>query len=438
MATSTTQLPALRRPSPRLARPQPKPSAETLSGARPARPNWPLLLLLAAIPLQNIYLAKLPTFGAGINFLNVMVLLAFASAKLRSDLSGRTPTSLRLPIYGYALMLIVSVIHLAQMGRLPTGAISDLKDQLIPLLLYFVVLASVRDRRAIRWVLIATLLPIPYMFRVFHAQLQNVAGWHYDDDMRLVSSTFMKLGSNEMAAFFAGYSVVIIALLIYTGRKHVKLALAALTALSLYCLMYSYSRGSWLSFIIGMLALGLFVSRKWTIALVLLGALFYNTMFTLLPTSVQERFQTIQVEEGEERDRSAQSRFVLWQLAMEQYRESPIIGIGNDEFQRRNELGKEPHNYFVEVLTEQGALGALFLLLIFIQAWRLSRRLAKTAQDPLYRGLGIGMFGCVTAFAVGNLFGDRFSHYALITYFWVYLALVQRALHLCDDGRERA
>jgi len=46
------------------------------------------------------------------------------------------------------------------------------------------------------------------------------------------------------------------------------------------------------------------------------------------------------------------------------------------------------------------------------------------------------MLGCITTFLIGNMFGDRFSHYPLVTYFWVYLALVLRALFLCEAAEK--
>ena len=33
----------------------------------------------------------------------------------------------------------------------------------------------------------------------------------------------------------------------------------------------------------------------------------------------------------------------------------------------------------------------------------------------------------------GNLFGDRFTYYPVIAYFWTYVALVLKARHLPPD-----
>ncbi|HXH02176.1 MAG TPA: O-antigen ligase family protein [Candidatus Competibacteraceae bacterium] len=411
-------------------RPQRLP-APTVAAQQTAALNWPLLALIAMFPLQNIYLGKLPGLGAGLNFLNGMMLLALLGWKLRAPLAAPTPTPLHRPLYAYFLVFLLSVFYSQiTLGSIPEGSFSALKDMFIPVLLYFIVLGSVRSRRAVIATVLATLLPLPYMFYVFRSQLGNVIRWHYDDDMRLVKGTFMELGSNEIGAFYAGYTLVLLGLCYFVRSLWVRAILGALALINLYCLLYSYSRGSWLSFLLGLAVMAWYASRKLAIAAVLGVALLSGSIMTVFPVSVQERFSTIFVEE-EQRDNSAQSRWVLWGLAMEQYWKSPVVGIGFRTFARVNPLAKDTHNYYVKLLTEQGALGLGVFLVILWRAYRGALELLRRADDPLYRGLALGMLGCLAAFALGNMFGDRFSHYPLIAYFWVYLALIQRARLLC-------
>jgi len=154
-----------------------------------------------------------------------------------------------------------------------------------------------------------------------------------------------------------------------------------------------------------------------------------------MPVSVQERFSTIFVDKESERDESAESRFVLWGIAMNEYVKSPITGIGFHVFHHVNPYrGKDTHNYFVKILTEQGIVGITVLLVIFYYSTKLSLLLYRTSSDPLFKALGLGMLGAITAFFIGNMFGDRMSHYPISAYFWTYLALVQRAL-LLNNGK---
>ena len=54
---------------------------------------------------------------------------------------------------------------------------------------------------------------------------------------------------------------------------------------------------------------------------------------------------------------------------------------------------------------------------------------------------GMMLFGAVIGFIValnsGNLFGDRFTYYPVVAYFWTYVALVLKARHLPPEGAPR-
>lgn len=410
----------------------------SLSDRLPIRPNWPLLLFVAMIPLQNIYIGKVPSLGAGLNFINIMIFLSLIVWKTRPECALPTDTKLHAPLYAYMAIFVCSSLY----GILYLGVLGDkhflaLKDQLLPMFLFFVVLNSVRHRRGIVWMITATSLPLPYMFYVFRSQLSWFMSWHYTDEMRLVGGTFMKLSSNEIGAFYAAYTLVLAALFYYIKTLRERAVLAVLMGLNLYCLMYSQSRGSWIAFLGGLAVMGWCFNKKAAVAAGVAVMIFSSALLTIFPVSVQERFSTIFVEEGEERDRSAASRSAIWEIAFKKYKDSPVFGIGFHSFHHVNPYeGKDTHNYFVKVLTEQGAVGLLILLMIFWRSLVASRSLFSRTSDPLFKALGLGMLGCITAFMIGNMFGDRFSHYPLVTYFWVYLALVLRALLLCEAAEK--
>ncbi|MDH5527852.1 MAG: O-antigen ligase family protein [Nitrospirota bacterium] len=398
--------------------------------------NWPLLILVALIPLQNIYLGKFPNLGFGLNFLNVFLLLSCLVWWGLPKETTPTPAKLARPVLGYAAIMLISLpVGMYTLSYMGEQHVSAMKDLILPLLLFFVVLYSVRTRSAMQWMLAAMLFPMPYMFHVFHSQLSHVLSWHYDDKMRYVKGTFMMLGSNEIGAFYAAYTLLLIAGILFLRNPKLRILLGVLTFLNLYCLLYSFSRGAWVAFLIGLFVLIWCLRRKAAVATLIGVLLFSGVLMSFLPVAVQERFGTIVVEEGEERDRSAASRFELWTLAMKEFRHSPVIGVGYHTFHHLNEYGKDTHNYYVKVLTEQGVVGLALLMMVLARGARTSHRLFRMARDPLFRTLGLGTLCAVAAFAVGNMFGDRFSHYPLSTYLWCCLAMVQRALWLEAENR---
>lgn len=408
------------------------PTAEGQEGI--IKPNWVLLFLIFLIPLQNIYINKIPSLGGGLNLLNICFILAFLIWKSRKDLNSPTKTELNKPVLFFAFSLLFALaFRTMTVGNTTAEMITFVKDILLGPFLFFITLNSVRDRRGIIYAITATVLPVLYMFRVFFSQYRSVSSYHYQDDMR-ISGTFSQLGSNEIATFYSAYTLVLISLVYFIKNTKIRMALGFLILLNLYSLVYSFSRGAYLAFIIALLGMVWFTRKKMVFLLIPVAIVFGGIFINFLPDSVQERVDTIFVQEEEDRDESAQSRFVFWAIAIDEFYKSPIIGNGYRTFIEANPYNMDTHNYYLKLLAEQGIIGFLIFLMILWRASKVGRRLYSETDDPLYKALGIGLFGVVISFAFGNIFGDRFTHYPLAAYFYVYLALALRALILTRDS----
>ena len=390
------------------------------------------LFLVFLIPLQNIYIGKLPSLGGGLNFLNICFLFAIFTWKMRPDLNVSTKTSLNKPIIFFMFSYLLALImHKVTLGVVDMGLVTGIKDILLAPILFFITLNSVRDRRGIILTIGATVLPLFYMFRVFFAQSRNVSSYHYDDDMR-ISGTFSQLGSNEVATFYASYTLVLLALFYFFKTTKVRLILGLLIALNLYSLVYSYSRGAYVGFLLGGLAMVWHVRKKLVFMVIPVVFIFGGVMLNFLPASVQERFGTISADESS-RDESAQSRFVFWGYAWEQFLQNPVVGKGYLTFIEFNPYHMDTHNYYMKLLAENGIIGFVIFVMILWRASKAGRNLYDESDDPLYKALGIGLFGVVISLTIGNIFGDRYTHYPLSAYFYVYLALTLRALVLTRE-----
>lgn len=395
--------------------------------------NLVLLFLIFLIPLQNIYIHKIPSLGGGLNLLNICFILAFFTWKLRKDLNISTRTELNKPVLFYALSLIFALfMHSVTLGDMTAELITNVKDILLGPFLFFITLNSVRDRKGIFYAIVATCLPLLYMFRVFFSQQRSVSSWHYDDDLR-IRGTFSQLGSNEIATFYSAYTLILLALFYFFKQTKIRIVLAILIFTNLFSLVYSYSRGAYLGFIIGFLAMIWHTKKKLIIFLIPAMFIFGGVAINFLPSSVQERFNSIFVEDETERDESAQSRFVFWGIAFEQFLKNPIVGHGYLTFVEANPYHMDTHNYYLKLLAEQGIIGFIIFLVILWRASKVGRNLYDESADPLYKALGIGLFGVIVSLAFGNIFGDRFTHYPLSAYFYVYLAVALRALMLTRE-----
>jgi O-antigen ligase len=400
----------------------------------PLAPNWFLLIFLAITPLQSLYL-RLGSLGAGINLLNLLLLFAFLTWRSRKEFTIPTATSCNVPLILFGLSYCFGlVMRLSTLGSIDFYVIQRLKDTLMPLLVFFIVLNTVRDKEGILKVLIATWLPLPLMFVQFARQFADVGTWHYSNKLRNVVSTFEGLGSNEIAAFFAAYGVFCLVFAFIIDSVKIRVTLFVLAAMNAYCVMFSYSRGSWLAFVAGLALGGWYMNRKIAITVIPIAFVFGGALLPFLPVSVQERVTTIFVDDESERDNSAESRFVLWGIAWEEFKKSPIVGRGYRTFVEANPWRKDTHGYYMKLLAEFGLVGFSIFMILFWRTFKAARYLSVSSQDPLFRALGTAMVGCIGVFAIGNIFGDRMSHYPLAMYFWSYLALILRAIKLEEES----
>lgn len=385
--------------------------------------NWPLLLLIFIMPLINIQVQYIPKFGAGLNIVNLLLVLSvlyalFAGKKPQAKLGFNT-----LLIWYLLTSLFALVVGYNFLGVAAEGNINFMKDQLIPIVLVFVIQRSVLDMVQWRRVLVAVLLPLPYCFKVVWTQYQSVSTWHYSHDLR-VSGTFMHLGANEMGAYSAMLALVCLGCVICCWNvKRWRLAFMAGFVFSGLCLLYSFSRGGYVAFLFG----AIIILLKFKNTRYLLLPAFFIAVIAIgkMPVSVQERFTSISAEESE-RDASAESRFLFWDIAMKRFWERPFVGFGYKSVKdaRVNPYEMDTHNYYIKMLVERGILGIItFLLVLWGFIKLINRNLDWEQDDAIVNGVMLGLSGAIGAILLGNVFGDRFSHYPIMTSFWALIAL---------------
>lgn len=403
------------------------------SPAVKSRNNWMLYAFVFLLPLQNLQVGYMPNLGAGLNFLNVFFALSLIGAWMVGGSLAKGEAINRWVMI-YAIYQVISLVIGYGFVSGAEAHINLLKDQLIGLSVFYLVQMSVVDWTAWRRMLLATVLPLPYIGRVVWSQHQSVAGWHYSDDLR-IKGTFTLLGANEMAAFCVTSAVVMFALLLGARVSRLwRLGLLAGLAFMLMGVMYGYSRTAYVTLILGVLTVALVWRQRMRLILpLLLSAAFLPAV---VPSSVVERFDQTKVEEGE-RDESTEMRFEFWAIAWDTFTRYPVTGTGYHTFHHReiNPWGKDTHNLYMRTLSEGGLIGAFILLgVLFSVLLTALRHLKISATGTLPYALGVGLVGVWAAWIVGNLFGDRFTYYPMIAYLWVYVALLIKARHLPKEG----
>lgn len=387
--------------------------------------NWIFLAFVLLIPLQNIYSVYLPRGAGGLNFLNLMTLGSlFVALRCGGSLVRGTGVNGWVLVY-IGVGVIALLVGFAHVSDSEVHA-NALKDQVIAVSFIFLAQLSTVDASTVRRLLYASLLPLPYMLLVVLDQHHAVQTWHYSHDMR-IPGTFVDLGANEIAAFLVTSMLVTLGLCVgarSSGRMRWLFAVAA--AGSAVGVALTYSRTAYVAVLLGSVLIVLLRGAR--VRLLILAVLLMLVLPAILPTSVLERFGSIEVAEGQ-RDESTENRFQFWQIARENFAERPLLGSGFHTFHHAeiNPRQTDTHNFFLRELTEKGLLGAIVLIgLLFAIARMLYRGLRSAQPDSLEYGFALGMCGAFIALLCGNCFGDRFTHYPMIAHFWLYLGLMLR------------
>lgn len=257
-------------------------------------------------------------------------------------------------------------------------------------LMAFISLLIVTRPKQIRifaWVIVASMGFLAYTLNEWY-QMGYVR--------RFIDEGFAMIDNNGVAltmvtviplAFFMG---------VYDKRWWVKALCFASVLCEIHVILFSYSRG-------GQLGLILIATTIFIVALIrlpnkgltlLAGAAFVFATLYLSGPAVRARFATIFVD-ADERDASANSRFVTWDAAWRCMQDYPL-GVGPRNFNliaHRYGLtdGKSVHNLFLQVGADHGFIGAFGLVLFYFGTmwqtfWAARMPSAKIEQWPAFLG----------------------------------------------------
>jgi len=204
-----------------------------------------------------------------------------------------------------------------------------------------------------------------------------------------------------------------------------------LVAITLFADMYTFSRGSYAAILLCVFILGALKDRK----LLVIGTVFLLTWQVVVPTAVRERVDMTKSANGQ-LETSAEERVKLWEAAETSFLSSPMLGNGFATYQLTGHVDnlRDTHNWYVKVLVETGLIGMIAVILLLQQMLFVSYRLFRKAEDPLYKGLGLGLFLAIWACIVANCFGDRWTYLEITGMLWVLTGVAIRALEFTETA----
>src|SRR5271168_346566 len=365
-------------------------------------------------------------YPLGGNMLTILVIAVIAGGLIHGK---RLPKS---KLYGlwllFGIYLYFSMWLGTALGNAPAPIwLSDVnfvtwKDYMLIPLVFVAAGLVIEDRKAIRTAVLITAICLLFIDRSCILESMSRTWATFDENKR--GGGPLAYGSNQTAAFLAQFALFFWGFAVFVKRKKFKLLSYGLVAITLFATMYTFSRGAYIAVLASVLILGMVKDRK----LLLILGLFLLTWQTVVPTPVRERVNMTENSNGK-LEASAQERVNLWENAENSILHSPIVGNGFATFQLGEHVDnlKDTHNWYVKVLVETGIIGLIPVIFMLQQMLATAYRLFKRATDPLYRGLGLGLFVAICSCMTANCFGDRWTYLEITGLLWVLVATAIRA-----------
>ncbi|MBX3074323.1 O-antigen ligase family protein [Candidatus Obscuribacterales bacterium] len=308
-------------------------------------------------------------------------------------------------------------------------------------LLYFIAYAAFSRSVQLRQNVLSVLLSFGAVAGIW-GTIQQLFHFHpFEKFQYLQASGFM---GNPMA--YAGQMEVTaclaLALLLSGGFKQVignRLAFSVLTVCNLAGVYFASERSAWLGILVGVLVIACLVSLRMfglvLLSMIPIGLISWFTV-PVVQTRIVPMLTNIQGDVG------VQARFVVWQKAMEVWREHPMFGVGLRNFPKldipeaavpgESTYLVHAHNNFLHILATMGIVGLLaFLYLELSMLWLSFKtwhsKLSSAPADLLHRAIGLGCLGGIVSLTVAGLFEYNFGtgHVRLMHWFVLAMMLVK-------------
>lgn len=400
----------------------------------------PLILLCLIGGLVGLYLVLIkPEFGVlaimcALPFAPTMVLVAAvlytALCYMLKVLCGKRSIKFEL------LDVMVAVFFvLMAFGGVVAVSSGSMKPALVFcafMLGYFLVVNLIRSREWVMRCIVGlisscTIVSLYGLFQNFFGL--SVATWHdkemFGDIEGRVVSTFEN--PNVLAEYLIMIIPLCVAMFIITKHPRAKLILGFAALASCGCLVYTWSRGAWLGFILGMLIFFLMYHRH-TLTALLFGMLGVPFLPFVLPDSIIQRFASI----GDLRDTSTAYRVNIWKAVAKMIGDFWQTGVGVGEASFKPvyslyalsgiETAPHSHNLYLQIALELGVVGlVVFIAMLFV--WAQSNFTLHKNESRPEKLLSAAVFCGILAVLAQGLTDYIWYNYRVFFMFWLVLGL---------------
>ncbi len=397
------------------------------------RPKFALLCVTFLLPLRNI-VDKFAMYPGGSDLVDLLILSSIFGSFLSSMMNRNklfSPSSLTAIILGTIFYMYLSVwkgyVTLDYFTPLDFSddRVQDWKNFVLLPILYFCVINICKKREDI-WQMLKVMALSVAVSAYYTA---NQVTWYSMVSRKKINGTFVFLGPNEVAAFLNVMALVAIAFFFVVKGKKIKLFLAGLITVKIFCILFLFSRAAYMGLVAGCTLLFAF-KKPWLLVPLFIVAVFWES---ILPHDVIVRITETTDEYGQ-LEESAEHRVLIWQDSIDLWQQDPVFGIGFGAFRKMGLILGDTHNIYLKILSEQGLVGILFFALLIFGLIREGLRLVKMSKEELAQGLGYGLAFGVVVILVNNFFGDRWTYLEMAAYYWIIAGLTTSMINILKNN----
>ena len=342
------------------------------------------------------------------------------------------PTKLFIPLLFYISWNVIA----SSVSPRPWHSLWALTDNewpmFIMLLLYFIVDDLTVLKRILHlWLFSASVSALYGIWQTFSGyQL------HRHDALSPMGNYFRAVGFNGFYLTFAGFimSVFFVSLCVSSqtgmGRKRWKYILVAVV--SMLAVLGTFARSIWLSFAVVIPIFGFLKGKRIgsIVTIVFLTLVLFCIIF--IPAIRDRAYSTIVPSEN-------QTRLNLWKTSLHMSKDSPWIGIGEDNFDYYFERYKvegfydvtvHPHNDYLTILVSSGIPGLIAFLSMWFVILRTGFKTYKYSSTPFVKELALGSTLAIIGFMIGGLFQNYYGTFANCWGWWLMAGFTMASFRL--------
>lgn len=384
------------------------------------KPKWGLFLVLLLRPVLD-FSSNLTIFEVGPAALNLASLLGIVvvASTMPLALNNRKLLEQNSVLKAWIIFLFILLAGFLLSFNKASGLNEFIRVLTIfsLFLLGFISIRGGNDFGQLVKIVIVSML-IPSLVAIYQLLTNTGLTLSYQDVPNRLFGTF---AHPNLFAFSLTLSIALsLSMLLKSKESLLKFVYGSFFVLYFGLLALTYTRGAWILFIFMILSAGILKLRK-----TLILSIFLFLSFYLLLSPVRDRVNSITTLSPYS---SITWRFNLWSDAIEYAKDAPLLGHGTGtseeliRIRRGSNLGSTaPHNDFLKVILENGALGLISFFSIFALLSKFIFSEFKKVKDHPTEVFIPLIFFCFTIGLYAASFGDNILEATVLQWtFWSF------------------